>query len=53
MPAQLDGRTDRRTDGKTDTLFYGTLPATAGSPKTVTLRKIKIHILSAHLLQTG
>ena len=36
-------------DGQT--LFYGTLPATAGGPKTVT-RKIKIHILSVHLLQT-
>ena len=41
---------DRWKDGQT--LFYGTLLATAGGPKTVTIRKIKIHILSVHLLQT-
>ena len=28
-----DGRTDRRTDGQT--LFYRTLPAAAGGPKTI------------------
>ena len=53
--AWTDKRTDRRTVGRKDkygqTLFYRTLPATAGGPINFFLTKLHVHISS--LLKKG